>query len=253
MDQREFRKYMKAAVGECPDDATLLRYATGEADDAQRLRIEAHVRECALCAEALSDARDFTRPEGPGESVSRFETAASLRAVRAAVKPDRGRLWLAIAAGIAGVAVATSIWALVSRQALRSERDALSQRAASIERQLAEARRHAAEPQLNARVIDLIPSDTVVRSETAKAPVSAGASEWLTVILNGAPGIAYPSYEVSIRGVSGNLEYQAAGLQRTPQGAFLLTLPAGALVPGKHRIEVYAVGKRLLDYLLDLR
>ncbi len=222
---------LKAALGELAAETLaagkhltadeLVAYRGGELSQDEKERVQEHLAACPDCTSLLLDLAVFQEEAGP--PASEFEVAAVWRGVRQRAAEPKERVvarpprWLQALA--ASLLVATA---------------ALSFRAVTLERRLAEANR----PEINTPVEDL------------RAPVARGGTpEPVTVTLE--PGMRlftlvlvpasrqdYPDYEVTLLRAGGSEVWSGRGFRKNRFGSFSLTLSRDLAGAGEYRVRL---------------
>ena len=190
--------------------------------------------------------------------------------------------WAALAAGLTALTVSGGwMWSWQQAQSLagqvaaeRRATDATAERLAGIEHQAAELSATAAEARdrvarleaelasrgpaggaaerrtpapelhLNTPVIDLFPTDAVVRGagQAPAAKTLPGDAGLVTLILNLTHREEYPAYELRLLDARGGEILRQRGLRRDPgTGSFTISLPTALLGAGPATIEVDGV------------
>lgn len=283
--QEEWRAYLKAA-GDQPHDGAddhlredeLIAYAQGQLDGRREEPVRAHFAACAVCREALQDARDFCEPARPRETaVSEFEIRRAWKTFQPRVAreplaaptpegkrvglPSR-RVLLALAASVILAFGLTLIWALALRQEkqqlarrLQNEQQHAAERLQKLEQEKREWQAQASalqqkqeqlaqlnQPELNAPIYDLLSRDFTRRSsgESEVNRITAPATaNHVILILNGEGQAAFPDYRLEIVNSQGQIVWQGSGLQRDGNGNYVVTLSRTFLTAGRYRLKLY--------------
>lgn len=273
MNPREdFRRYMKAidqppnrSAENHPGEEHLLAYAQESLGSEEKAGIERHLVDCAPCAEALSDLRDFFGSAREGEpEVSEIEIkrawkslARRLPSGRTASSWATSRSTLALAASVVvavGLGVSTLRLEEQNRELesllrtreshlgeLARENQRLQESGSRFEADLSELKR----PQPNAPIFDLFSREWVQRSggdsTVAEISVPREARNYVLILSGeGQPRVGEHTLEILDR--EGKTVWRGEGLRRDPQGNFVITLDRSFLSDGEYRFVLY--GKR---------
>lgn len=225
---------LKAALGEMAAETLaagkhltadeLVAYRGGQLSQDEKERVQEHLAACPDCTSLLLDLAVFQEEAGP--SASEFEVAAVWRGVRQRAaeskervvpRPPRSPRWLQALA--ASLLVATA---------------ALSFRAVTLERRLAEASR----PEINTPVEDL---RAPVARGAAPAPVTVTLEPGMrlfTLVLVPASRQDYPDYEVTLLRAGGSEVWTGRGFRKNRFGSFSLTLSRGLAGSGEYLVRL---------------
>lgn len=218
------------AGAEHPSASRLIARHRGTLPAAAVAAITEHLSLCSACtamaldvAELFGGGEEDEEEPAPGRDEAawrQFQTARrTAEAAPAARRPRRP--WfrsLAFAYGLAATFAAASVAVLLLRPLAGS----------------------APRPQANAGLYDLAPAagergqaspPTAIRFRTQR--------DSALLVLNPAVVAEAPQAVLRIRRADGVLVWRLDGLDRQPDGAFHLGLPAGALVPGSYSLELY--------------
>jgi hypothetical protein len=245
-----------------PTEEQLRAYVEQSLGIAEREGIDRHLRDCARCAEALRDARDFF--EGPREGepeLSEIEIASAWTSMSRRLPSRQARSrWsippsaLALAATVllaVGLGVSTlrlerrngelesELRARENRvQELETENQRLQESGARFEAELSELE----SPQPNALLFDLFSTDWVQRSgggEGVAELVVPQDVRNLVLILSGEGRPRMGEHVLEILDGDGRTMWRGEGLRQDPQGNFVLTLARSFLSDGDYRLVLY--------------
>jgi putative zinc finger protein len=222
---------------EHPSTTRLIAYHRGEVPPVEAAAITEHLSLCGECTALVLDASEFFADDDEEEAApADLETswqelrAAATRAeerppaaVPALTPPSipRRPLFrsLAFAYGLAATFAAVSVGLLVFRGTTPPPR-----------------------PQVNSGLYDLTPADSE-RGEAVQAiPIRFNSPEdSALLILNPAVVADSARYGVRIRQMDGTVVWRSEDLVPQASGAFQLSLPAGALPPGRYSLELYGI------------
>ncbi len=270
--REEFTRYMKA-VDEAPEPNRanhpgadqLLAYAKETLGRQVADGIERHLVECAQCAEALSDMRDFFGAPREGEpEVSEIEIARAWKSMvrRLPIAPASSswaisRSILALAASVflaVGLGVSTlrlerqnrELESLLSTREsrlgeLELENQRLQESNSKFEADLSELKR----PRPNALLFDLFSREWVQRSggdnAVAEITVPREAGNYV-LILSGEGQPRAGVHALEILDGDGRTVWRGEGLRPDSQGNFVITLDRSFLSDGEYQFVLY--GKR---------
>jgi hypothetical protein len=268
----EFRRYMKAidaqpegGAGAHPSAEQRRAYVEQSLGSAEREGIDRHLRDCARCAEAMRDLRDFFEaPRDDERELSEIEIASAWTSMSRRLPPRQARSgWaippsaLALAASVV-VAVGLGVSTLrlerrygeLERQLkaretrvheLETENQRLQEKGSSVEAELSELE----SPQPNALLFDLFSTDWVQRSgggnPVAELVLPQDARNFV-LILSGEGRSRSGEHVLEIVDENGRAIWRGEGLRQDPQGNFVLTLRRSFLSDGDYRLVLY--GKR---------
>ena len=211
-----------------PTVETWVDYHADALPEAERERLQRHLAGCRQCVDLVLDLDAFVEPvvlDTPG--VSDFEKAAVWRTLAGARKTSR---WPAVAALAASLLFATVGFAWWSGQ--RRTIQGLETRIAGLSR-----------PQVNAVILDLIPS-TVQRSAGSAEPVTVlPADAGITLALHLDDSVDYPDFELAISDADGNELWRGRGFEPSEVDSFYLALPAGYLPAGEYQLQLSGLDK----------
>jgi hypothetical protein len=246
-----------------PGADQLLACAKESLGSEDKERIERHLVDCAPCAEALSDLRDFFGAPREGEpEVSEIEIARAWKSIarrlpsgQASSSWASSRSTLALAASVVvavGLGVSTmqlerrnrELEGLLSRresrlEELETENQRLQESGSRYEAELSELKR----PQPNALLIDLFSREWVQRSggdsAVAEITVPREARSYV-LILSGEGQPRAGEHALEIRGGEGKTVWRGEGLRQDPQGNFVITLDRSFLSDREYQFVLYA-------------
>lgn len=226
----------------------------------ERELLETHLETCAACREELALVR--TSWSALGEAAEADRAAPTAPPWLGRVRPPafsaprrRGALALAAAATIAAVGLgawgfrqwneAVESRSLVSGERVRhaAEVERLEEAAAGAQRARQEAEARLAElraPRLNPRVMELMPTELVLRGASSELPViTAPPGGRVTLLLYAAPNRPTSrDYGVELRDAQGKVVWSRRGLVQQPGGDFSLDLPVDLLPDGEAELRV---------------
>lgn len=213
-----------------PQPRRLAAYQRGELPPAEAAAIAEHLSLCSACTAIVLDAAEFfaTGDEEETAAADQEESWRELQAARAktaATAPTpprpipRRSLFrsLGFAYGLAAVFAAVSVGLIVFRGTPPPP-----------------------QPQVNPGLYDLAPSGAARGEEARPKPIhfqTPGGSALL--ILNPAVIPSSARYGVRIRRMDGPVVWRSEDLVPQASGSFHLSLPAGALPPGRYELELY--------------
>ncbi|HYU30627.1 MAG TPA: zf-HC2 domain-containing protein [Thermoanaerobaculia bacterium] len=235
--------------GEHLDPETLAAYHARELPDEEERRLQDHLLVCRECAELLLDleglgdpgfGRDVEIPAGTGEALwerlrqeTQPKTVLPFAPRRRAVPPP----WMsALAAALLVAVIGLSVWVAALRQTVEK----LSQ------------------PEVNARVLELVPLGTQARGETATATEVPSRDERFTLVLSNQKRGDFQAYEAELVRTGGGVVRRETGLVPNPNvyGSFTLGETRSALGAGDYRIRLFGLrgGRRELlgEYALRI-
>jgi hypothetical protein len=248
-----------------PGPEELLAYAKEALPGEEKDRIERHLADCARCAEASSDMRDFFgSPRDSEPEVSEIEMARAWKAMARRIAAGQElpswsltRSTFALAASVVvavGLGVATlhletqnrELEGLLSTresrlEELETENQRLQESGSRFAAELAELKR----PQPNAPLFDLFSQEWVQRSggQDAAAEISLprGARNYV-LILSGEGQRRVGEHALEILDGEGKTVWRGEGLRPDSQGNFVITLDRSFLSDGEYRFALF--GKR---------
>jgi len=272
--REDFRRYMNAldepptgnpaSVENHPDQEGLLAYLRESVTKEEKAGIEAHLSECALCAEAFSDLRDFFEPRREGETeASEIEIAREWKSLSRRLPGRTASSWipsrstLALAASVV-LAVGLGVSTLQLDRENRELGRQLSTRESRVEELQAENRRlqesgsrseaelaELKHPRANTHLFDLFSREWVQRSsssnEIAEISIPREAGNYV-LILSGEGQPRAGEHVLEILDREGKTVWRGEGLRRDLQGSLVITLDRSFLKDGEYRLVLY--GKR---------
>jgi len=221
-----------------PPPRRLAAYQRGELPPAETAAIAEHLSLCSACTAIVLDAAEFfaagdeeeAAPADPEESWRELQAARARTEERPSVPapapmppraaPRRSPFRsLGFAYGLAAVIAAVSAGFILFKGTPPPPR-----------------------PQANPGLYDLAPSGAARGEEARPTPIrfqTPGGSALL--ILNPAVVPSSARYGVRIRRADASVLWRSEDLVPQPSGSFHLSLPAGALPPGRYELELYGV------------
>jgi hypothetical protein len=226
------------AAGDAPAD--------GAADEARK-----HVADCAACSEDLALAR---------ESLQQLEAPES--GTLPAARSFGGRVAIAAAVLICGIAGATILRIGASRRAAEARVAALEQAVAALQEKLAQteaARQALTQPLTNPPLLELLPRHLIGRGTSDAGPPATlrPNGPYAVLSLLHEATAQYDDYRLQITNPQGAVAWTVRGLIRQQDGDFTVLLPTAGLEGGRYELRLE--GRRrehwnmLGTYSLDVR
>ena len=218
--------------------------------------VETHVTTCSRCRAMIEDLDAFF---APGEEAGAEETAAAWNSFRRRLDESPARTsravrfpitrgeWASLAAAAAVLIVVTSLLtAFLVAQRARSEMDVVKRKLDEAVRELAGLRGRTdimpPLPHVNAAVLDLYPRHAIARGDTAaegEVTAAVPSDAAATLILHAAPTDPRASYSLAIAAAADRRVIWHSPRLQPKDGAFVVTVPAAFLSPGRYRIRVF--------------
>lgn len=233
--------------------ALVARYHQGALAPELEAEFEEHFLGCAECQAELAGNRSLQR----GLKAMAAEDLAAIQVgVLAALLRRRGTRLGLLAAGVL-LAATPAVWLLRERNGLRAEVRAAGDRAAALERRVAEGERVAAETRqaLEARLAELAATAGRLTSPLADLPVfllrtlrdpgvppttidRAKLGDHLGLAVDVGEGPPATGYRARLVGPDGSESWARDGLRQNELEVVLVTFPSSFLSDGDHRLDV---------------